>query len=70
MLTPAPAIPLLELGARLQATALTACDIRSLLSNAEFQSTADRNSQMIFLREFAFDECFIPINRKTLSILD
>jgi hypothetical protein len=49
MLTPAPAIPLLELGARLQATALTARDILSLLSNAEFQSIADWNSQMIFL---------------------
>jgi hypothetical protein len=48
---------------------LNARDICALLHNPEFQSIPDRNSQIIFLREFAFEKCFAHINDKTLAII-
>jgi hypothetical protein len=66
----APAISLLELGRRLEATLFTTRDIRSLLYNLEFQAITNHTSQMLFLQQFANEKYLIHINTKTLTIFD
>jgi hypothetical protein len=46
---------------------MNARDIRALLHDSEFQRISDRNSQMLFLRQFALDECSLSINNKALA---
>jgi hypothetical protein len=48
---------------------LNARDIRALLHNPEFQSIPDRNSQIVFLPEFALEKCFAHINDKTIATI-
>jgi hypothetical protein len=67
MFTRAPALPLPLLLQRLERTALSGRDIRALLQNPDFRAIPDRNSQMLFLRNFADEECFVSINDKTLA---
>jgi DNA-binding NarL/FixJ family response regulator len=46
---------------------MTGRDIRALLHDADFRAIPDRNSQMLFLREFAAEQCFVLINDETLA---
>jgi hypothetical protein len=63
----APAIPLSELGERLEVTLLTTRDIRSLFYIPEFWAIQNRTTQMTFLRDQAFEESLVHINAKTLT---
>jgi hypothetical protein len=49
---------------------LSGRNIRSLLHDVEFQQIEDRNSQMLFLRRFALDECLVLMNNKKLADVD
>jgi hypothetical protein len=46
---------------------MTGRDIRALLHNPDFRAIPDRNSQMLFLRKFPGEQCFVLIIDKTLA---
>jgi hypothetical protein len=46
---------------------MTACDIRALIHDPEFQTIRDRNSQLVSLKSFAFDQCSLSICEKPLA---
>jgi DNA-binding NarL/FixJ family response regulator len=60
-------LPSPQLLQRLQRTVMSGRDIRALLHDSDFRAIPDRNSQMLFLREFAADQCFVSINDKILA---
>jgi hypothetical protein len=49
---------------KLQATRLTARDIRALTHDPQFQSIADRKSQVAFTKSYAAHECGLSLNGK------
>jgi transposase len=55
------------LSRKLEKTKLTARDIRALIHDAEFQAIADRNSQLVFVRNYSAFECGLSINAKELA---
>jgi hypothetical protein len=54
---------------RLSATTLTAQDIRALLRNDEWTSIEARNTQLVFLAEFAQTECGVMLDTACLADL-
>jgi hypothetical protein len=48
---------------------MNARDIRALLHDCEFQQISDRNSQMLYLKQFPADQCFLSINDKALGCI-
>jgi hypothetical protein len=59
----------MELSRRLQATRLTARDIRALTHDPEFQAIAGRNSQLAFTKNYASYECGLSVNGKKLTAI-
>jgi hypothetical protein len=64
-----PALSFVQLKQRLQATELTARDIRFLFSTPEFQSVSDCNSQIMFLHAFAFKSCVVDFSDAVLAFV-
>jgi hypothetical protein len=67
MINRTPGLPLSQLLQRLQQTVMSGRHIRAFLHDSDFRAIRDRNSQMLFLREFAADQCFVSVNGKTLA---
>jgi hypothetical protein len=64
-----PALSLVQLKQRLEATELTARDIRFLFYPPEFQSVSDRNSQIMFLHASAFKSCVVDLSDAVLAFV-
>jgi hypothetical protein len=60
---------MLERATRLEPTLLMACDIRALINNIKFQTIINCISQMLFLQQFASDECLVLINAKIFIVV-
>jgi hypothetical protein len=67
MSAPVPALAPIEFTTRLQSTAMTARDVRTLGHDLEFHTIRDRNFRLVFFKSFAFDECCVHISGKQLA---
>jgi transposase len=63
----APALPPHELAHRLESTGMSARDVRAMFHDPDFQAIEDRNSQLLYLHEYALSECYVSINSKKLA---
>ena len=52
---------------RCQGTIIRAQDARAIVRNECFTSCTSRNEQMLFVRQFLIENCFISANAKLMS---
>jgi hypothetical protein len=59
-----------QLARRLEPSGISARDVQPMVHDPEFQAISDRNSQPLFLQQYAANECYVSLNHRKLAEID